>query len=102
VEECERQLEINDSRKQAHFSPAMVLLFLSPMIGELLSGSAPPAEFFHPLPFVLLVILYGVGAILARQLMVGWGKGWLTLLILGVAYGIAEEGLMCKSFYAPN
>ena len=39
-------------------SPALLLLFVSPMIGELLSGSAPPAEFFSPVGFVLLVVLY--------------------------------------------
>jgi len=83
-------------------SPAIVLLFLSPIIGELLSGSAPPAEFFNPLGFVMLTILYGGGAILVRELTYRWGKGWPTLLILGAAYGIAEEGLMCKSFFDPN
>jgi len=83
-------------------SPAVVLLFLSPVIGELLSGSAPPAEFFNPLGFVMLAILYGGGAILVRESTHRWGKGWPTLLILGAAYGIAEEGLMCKSFFDPN
>jgi hypothetical protein len=64
-------------------SPAIVLLFLSPIIGELLSGSAPPAEFFNPLGFIMLTILYGGGAILVRELTYRWGKGWPTLLILG-------------------
>jgi len=84
------------------WSAAWVLLFLSPIVGELLSGSAPPAEFFNPLGFVMLTVLYGGGAILARELTHRWGKGWPTLLILGAAYGIAEEGLMCKSFFDPN
>ena len=83
-------------------SPAVVLLFLSPVIGELLSGSAPPAEFFNPLGFIMLAVLYGGGAILVREMTFRWGKGWPTLLILGAAYGIAEEGLMCKSFFDPN
>ncbi|NOZ64446.1 MAG: hypothetical protein GXO71_05895 [Caldiserica bacterium] len=83
-------------------SPALVLLFLSPAIGELLSGSAPPAEFFRLPGFLLLTILYGGGAILARELMHRWGKGWPALLLLGASYGIAEEGLMCKSFFDPN
>ena len=39
---------------------------------------------------------------MARELMHRWGKGWLTLLVLGAAYGIAEEGLICKSFFDPN
>jgi len=85
-----------------YLSPALALLFLSPAIGELLSGSAPPAEFFNPLGFIMLVVLYGGGAILARELTHRWGKGWPTLLALGAAYGIAEEGLICKSFFDPS
>ncbi len=82
--------------------PAVVLFFLAPAIAELLSGSAPPAEFFNPSGFVLLTTLYGSGAILARELTIGWHKGWLSLLALGAAYGIIEEGLMVKSFFDPN
>jgi hypothetical protein len=82
--------------------PAVVLFFLSPAIAELLSGSAPPVEFFNPFVFVLLTILYGSGAVLARELTIRWRKGWITLLTLGAAYGIIEEGLMVKSFFDPN
>jgi hypothetical protein len=81
--------------------PALVLLFLAPALGELLSSSMPPAEFFRP--FVLFVIvLYGGGAILVREVTFRRGKGWPTLLLLGAAYGVLEEGLMCKSFFDPN
>jgi len=82
--------------------PAILLFFLAPAIGELLSGSAPPVEFFNPIGFVILCILYGGGAILARELKIRWRKGWLSLLVLGAAYGIIEEGLMVKSFFDPG
>jgi len=82
-------------------SPALALFFLSPVIGELLCGSAPPAEFFQPIGFIMLAVLYGGGAILARELTHRWDKGCPTLLVLGAAYGVAEEGLMCKSFFDP-
>lgn len=83
-------------------SPAIVLFFLAPALGELLSGSAPPVEFFNPFGFVLLSILYGGGAILVRELIIRWHKGWASLLVLGAAYGIIEEGLMVKSFFDPD
>ncbi|MDD4868995.1 MAG: hypothetical protein PHR77_00440 [Kiritimatiellae bacterium] len=85
-----------------HILPAIVLFVLSPAIGELLSGSSPPAEFFHPVRFLLLSALYGSGAILVRELTVCWQKGWFSLFLLGAAYGIIEEGLCCKSFFDPN
>ena len=83
-------------------SPALVLFFLAPAIGELLSGSAPPAEFFNPIILLLLSSLYGSGALLMREFKVRWNKGYVSLLVLGAAYGIIEEGLMVKSFFDPG
>lgn len=88
--------------KRRGFWPAAVLFLLAPAIGELLSGSAPPVEFFNPLGLLTLCALYGSGAILVRELRVRWGKGWPTVLALGAAYAIVEEGLMVKSFFDPN
>lgn len=82
--------------------PALVLFFLAPAIAELLLGSAPPAEFFTPFGFIMLVVLYGSGAILIRELVIRWQKGWFSLLTLGAAYALVEEGLLCKSFFDPN
>ncbi|RLC96613.1 MAG: hypothetical protein DRI77_08345 [Chloroflexi bacterium] len=72
------------------------------MLAELLSGSAPPVEFFSPFALLVLAALYGSGAILVRELRVRWRKGWPTVFVLGAAYGIVEEGLMVKSFFDPN
>lgn len=82
--------------------PALFLFFLAPAIGELLSGSAPPVEFFNPFMLLILPALYGSGAVLARELTLRWDKRWPTILMLGLAYGIIEEGLMIKSFFDPN
>lgn len=82
--------------------PVVVLFILSPAIGELLSGSSPPVEFFNPFTFLLLAILYGGGTVLVRELILGWRKGWMSIFALGAAYGIIEEGIMCKSFFDPN
>lgn len=83
-------------------SPAFILFLLAPGIGELLSGSTPPLEFFNPLNLALVTLLYGGGAILVREAAIRWGKGWGTILLLGAAYGIVEEGLMVKSFFDPG
>ncbi len=83
-------------------SPALVLFFLAPAIGELLSGSAPPSEFFNPIGFLLLASLYGSGALLVREMKVRWNKGYVSMFVLGAAYGIVEEGLMVKSFFDPE
>lgn len=82
--------------------PLALLFFLSPAIGELLSGSAPPSEFFNPFSFLLLSCLYGSGAIIARELKIRWKKDYRAILVLGSAYAIVEEGLMVKSFFDPS
>ena len=82
--------------------PWLALLLLSPAMGELLSGSAPPSEFFTPFGFVILVGLYGCGALVCRELKVRWRKGLGSLLLLGCAYGILEEGVMVASFFNPG
>ncbi|UCD44602.1 MAG: hypothetical protein JSV27_10880 [Candidatus Bathyarchaeota archaeon] len=88
--------------KRLRLPPALALFLLSPIVGELLSGSAPPVEFFTPFGFTVMVLLYGGGAVTARELKVRWGKGMGSLLLLGAAYGVLEEGLMVASFQNPN
>ncbi len=83
-------------------APGWTLFFLAPAVGELLSGSSPPVEFFNPFNLLLLSALYGGGALLVREWTLAWHKGWPSLLGLGVAYAIIEEGLCCKSFFDPH
>ncbi|MBO3808142.1 MAG: hypothetical protein FGF50_00890 [Candidatus Brockarchaeota archaeon] len=87
---------------KSSLAPIVVLFFLSPIVGELLSGSSPPAQFFQPVVLFLLAGLYGSGAILAREAVRRWGGGWPSVLLLGAAYGILEEGVAVKSFFDPN
>ncbi|QBD80730.1 hypothetical protein EPA93_34075 [Ktedonosporobacter rubrisoli] len=87
--------------KKATLSPALVLFLLSPLVAELLSGSSPPSQFFSPLLLILLLALYGSGALICRELTLRWAKGWPSLLILGAAFAIVVEGLMAKSFFDP-
>jgi hypothetical protein len=89
-------------RFKPRLPPALVLFLLSPAIGELLSGSSPPSEFFTPFGFTIMALLYGGGALTARELKVRWGRGMGSLLLLGAAYGVLEEGLMVASFQNPG
>ncbi len=81
--------------------PALILFLVAPIIGELFSGSSPLNEFINPLTFLTLAMLYGSGAVIARELIVRWRKSWPSLLLLGFAYGIYEEGLVVRSFFDP-
>jgi hypothetical protein len=86
--------------------PVLAVLLLAPTIPELLTGSTPISELaFDPLGFAIaflgIVGLYGTGALLIREFAVYFRKGWATILLLGAAYGIAEEGLAVHTFFEP-
>jgi hypothetical protein len=83
-------------------APVLVLFLLSPIIGEVLSGSTPLLSFINPVVLLLEVGLYGCGAVIVRELAIRWQKGLPTVLTLGAAYGIIEEGLDTKSWFNPN
>lgn len=88
--------------KNKRFLSIITLLLLAPAFGELLSGSQPPVEYFKLIPFLLLTMLYGVGALLVRETVRRWKKGWISIILMGMAYGIYEEGIMVRSFFDPN
>ena len=82
--------------------PIILLVLLSPLIAELLSGSAPPLEFLNPIGFFVLLGLYGCGVLLIREYSIKFDIGFFGIIILGIAYGIIEEGLAVKSFFDPG
>jgi hypothetical protein len=85
-----------------YIPPALALFFIAPIFGELFSGSSPLNEYINPVTFITLSLLYGCGAIIVRELAIRWKKGWLSIFILGAAYGIYEEGILVQSFFDPG
>jgi len=87
--------------------PVFCLLLLSPGIPEYLSSSSPiNAIILNPGQFVFQLVanlgLYGPGVLLIREAMVRWNKGWGTVLLLGAAYGILEEGVALSTLFNPK
>jgi hypothetical protein len=82
---------------------ALTLVALSILIPELLTGSTPVASLvLNPLSLPFLLGLYGCGVLLVREITVRWEKGWPSVLLLGGAYGILEEGPGTKTFFDPR
>ncbi|MCI4347909.1 MAG: hypothetical protein L3J97_04740, partial [Thermoplasmata archaeon] len=46
--------------------------------------------------------LYLPGVLLIREAMVRWKKGWGSVLLLGAAYGILEEGIALSTLFYSN
>lgn len=80
-------------------APAFALFFLSPFVAELLLG-----DFSLDAAWIMLVVapLYGGGALVVRETARRLGRGWPTILLLALAYGIFEEGIVIQTLFNPN
>ena len=81
-----------------HDHPVLALAVLTPGIPEYLSTSSPVLNLVaNPVFFLLQLGInlgqYTAGALLIREAVVRWGRGWPTVAALGVAYAVIEEGL---------
>jgi hypothetical protein len=74
------------------------LLLLAPFICEVLSGSTRTSILFV---FVPEMMVWGVGALLCREMVRRWRAGGVSLLLLGMALSVAEEFLIQQTSLAP-
>lgn len=80
----------------------ILLIFLSPLIAELFSGSTPFFTFFSPFVFLVFLGFYGGGCLLIREVTAHRNLGYASVLLLGAAFGILEEGIILKSWFDPT
>jgi hypothetical protein len=92
-------MEVQNTTKS---SPAWILFFLAPLVGELITGFSPPLRFINPLTSFFLFALYGAGAVLCRELAFRSGRSWPTILALGAAVVLLKEGIMTASLFSPG
>lgn len=80
-------------------APVLGLFFLAPLVAEYLLGNLPIAL----LPaLMILAPLYGGAAILIRETVRRTGRGWPSILLLGMAYAIFEEAFTTQSLFNPD
>ncbi|GHJ43798.1 hypothetical protein Cs7R123_11400 [Catellatospora sp. TT07R-123] len=80
-------------------APAIALYLLAPFVAEFLLGDFPITMILLILP---LSTMYGGGALFIRELARRTGRGWPTILLLALAFGVVEEGLLTQSLYNPD
>lgn len=79
--------------------PAVGLFILSPVVGEMLLG-ATSIDMVALLP--IMALLYGGGALFIREVVRRTGRGWCSILLLGTAYALIEEGLLDQMLFNAN
>src|SRR4051794_34954703 len=78
---------------------ALVLAVLAPVVAEASLGTVPLRMGWAWLVFAPI---YAGGAVFLREILRRTGGGYLHLLLLGVAYGLVEEGLALQSLTSPH
>ncbi|MEU3273053.1 hypothetical protein ABZ639_19605 [Saccharomonospora sp. NPDC006951] len=87
-------------KKHGDWRPAWVLALLTTVCAELtFTAVAVP---FTWLLLPLLMVMYGAGVLLIREAVVRVGGGWPSLVLLGFAYQLAEDGLGLQALTSPR
>jgi len=74
------------------------LAVLAPLVAETIASSNTPAVLF-PVYLPLLVLVYGLPAVLVRELWARARVGWPGFLALGVAYTALNEGVVAATWF---
>ena len=89
-----------------NLAAVFALALLAPFVAEFLLGDqylTPDQGVGSQLGmFVVLGLWYGSGAVLIREVTRRTGRGWPTILLLGLAFGLIEEGLLTQSLFNPH
>ena len=78
---------------------ALALIFLSPIVGEMISGSTPPLLFVQPFALIFLPAMYGAWALLTHEVIARRHLGWGNALLLGAAFGVFQEALVVQTWF---
>ncbi len=87
---------------QKRIPPILALLIISPFLAEVLTGSTPITLFLNPIVFLLFVTAgYGFPALIIREIFIRKSLGFFSLFVLGIAYGLWNEGLFAQTIFYP-
>jgi hypothetical protein len=90
--------QISERTRWQRLAPAFVLVVLAPLVAEVLSGATRLSFIFA---FVPEVMVWGVGALIIRELAVRWRSGWSSVLLMGLGLSVAEEFVIQQTSIAP-
>lgn len=85
--------------KPLYWKQIFILLLITPILTELLTNNIPARQLFKPKLFLIFMITVYGPVLLLRELAVRWKLGTTGLIIVGLAYGIYNEGLFAKTFF---
>jgi hypothetical protein len=82
-----------------YWKEILLLLLITPFLTELLTNNIPARHFTEPELFLTLALLVYGPVLIFREIAVRWHLNLCGLILLGLAYGIYNEGLLGKTFF---
>ena len=79
-------------------APVVTLLLLAPIVSEVLYGATRLSVIFVLIP---QIAIWGCGTLLIRYTVRRWRRGWVSLLLMGLALAVAEEWIIQQTSIAP-
>ncbi|MGW4644292.1 hypothetical protein ACWEN6_37635 [Sphaerisporangium sp. NPDC004334] len=89
----------NRTRGERNRLAALTLVVLGPLVAELALGSTPVRMAWL---LLLWLPIYGAGVLLIRELVRRFRGGWLSVILLGVAYELVEDGIALQALSSPH
>src|SRR5690242_1528801 len=84
--------------RSEHIRAALSLMFLAPMVAEVLPGATTLSSIFV---FPIEMCVWGGGALLIREAVRRYRRSWVSMLLLAIALAIAEEFVIQQTSLAP-
>ena len=80
-----------------HFKALFTLAAIAPILTEIVSGNTPAHALLDPRIVLFLLMAYSLPLLIIRELSVRWRLSTAGVFLLGLAYGILNEGLIAQT-----
>jgi hypothetical protein len=75
----------------------LTLAVIAPVLTEIVSGNTPAHVLLNPRTAALLLLAYSLPLVVIRELALRWRLPVIGLFLLGLAYGLLNEGLVAQT-----
>lgn len=82
---------------QISLKPIVTLVLITMLLPELLTGSTSISAYFDLPRLIILFLGYGIAVLLIREIAVRNSLSIIGIFILGIAYGLFNEGFIAKT-----
>lgn len=103
VVDAQMPVRMSDSPTKRHrtWHAVLILCFFAAVIPEtLVTTSTSIAKILaHPFDLLFVILFYGSADLLIREAMIRRRLGWVSLVLLGIAFGFFNEGVVAGTWY---